>query len=239
MTDKRAIERFADGAAGKELIERLTGYFSASLAGLEHVPRQGGALLVANHGMNGLDGAVLGALLQREVGRLPFWLAERNLWRIPGFGRLASFIDAVPGERETAVSLLRKGELVVVYPGGIDDSFKLWTARQKLQWGRRSGFARVAMGASVPIVPVAAHGVDDMYTTLIREPWLGRALLGSAKYDLPISFGRWGTWLPRRVKVTIQALAPVDTSGDPASETDVERVRSAVFEAIQTSLDKT
>jgi len=233
----RSIERFAATAAGRALIERVTGYFSASMEGLEYIPRSGGALLVANHGMNGFDGIVLGALLRREAGRLPFWLAERNLWKIPGFGLLADFIDAVPGERESAVSILRRGELVAVYPGGIRDSFKLSSQRQKLQWGKRSGFARVAMAAGVPIVPVAAIGVDDMYTVLAREPWVGRALLGDSKYDLPIAFGRWGTVVPRPARVTIRALPPVDTSGDPESEADVERVRAAVFEAVQGALD--
>ena len=75
------------------------------------------------------------------------WLAEHNLWRIPGFGLLASLVDAVPGERELAVSMLQRGELVVVYPGGIRDSFKLSSQRQKLQWGKRAGFAKVAMSA--------------------------------------------------------------------------------------------
>lgn len=232
----RAIERFITGAAGRALVDGVIAYFSASLEGSENIPRTGGALLVANHGMNGHDGVLLGALLHRDVGRLPFWLGEHNLWRIPGFGRLASFIDAIPGERMAAAEILRRGEIVVVYPGGIDDSFKLWTERHRLQWGTRAGFARVAMTAGVPIVPIAAHGVDDMFTTVAREPWLGRRLLGHAKYDLPISFGRWGTPIPRPARVTIRALSPVDTAGDPSSATDVERVRAAVFDAVQRDL---
>lgn len=232
----RSIERFVRSAAGRAFIDRVIAYFSASMEGVEHVPRAGGALLVANHGLNGYDGLVLGALLHREVGRLPFWLGERNLWRIPGFGRLAELIDAVPGEERSAAEILRRGEIVVVYPGGVDDSFKLATERHTLKWGRRAGFARVAMRAGVPIVPIAACGVDDMYLTVAREPWIGRALLGHAKYDLPIALGRWGTPVPRPARVTVRALPPVDTTGDPESESDVERVRAAVFEAVQTGL---
>ena len=232
----RAIERFLGSRAGRAFVDGVITYFSASLQGIENIPRTGGALLVVNHGMNGHDGILLGALLHRDVGRLPFWLGEHNLWRIPGFGRLARFIDAIPGERDAAADILRRGEIVVVYPGGIDDSFKLWTERHRLQWGKRAGFARVAMAAGVPIVPVAAHGVDDMFTTVAREPWLGRRVLGHSKYDLPISFGLWGTPVPRPVRVTIRALPPVDTSGDPASAADVERVRAAVFAAVQGDL---
>lgn len=235
---ERAIERFAGTGAGRALVEGLIRYFSASLQGLEYIPRDGAALLVVNHGLNGHDGVLLGALLQREVGRLPFWLGERNLWRIPGFARLARFVDAVPGERGRAVEILRRGELVVVYPGGIHDSFKLSSQRAKLQWGRRAGFARVAMAAGVPIVPLAAHGVDDMFTVVAREPWVGRALLGDRRYDLPIAYGRWGTLVPRPVTVTVRALPPIPTAGDPESPADVERVREAVHGALQAELDR-
>jgi len=234
----RPIHRFAESTAGRALMDAVLGYFSASLVGAENIPKEGGALLVANHGMNGWDGVVLGALLRRELGRLPFWLGERNLWRLPGMGRLLDFIDAVPGEAGNATRILKRGELVVVYPGGIQDSFKLSTERHRVKWGKRSGFARVAMTAGVPIVPIAAVGVDDMYTVVGREPWLGRKVLGDAKYDLPIAFGRWGTPVPRRVPVTIRALPAIATAGDPGSPDDVERVRAGVFEAVQKALDE-
>lgn len=234
---ERAIERFAGSPAGRLLIDRLLAHFSTTLTGKGNLPARGGALLVVNHGLGGIDCVVLGALLARDLGRLPFWLGERNLWRLPGLGRVLDFASAVPGEPAAAVDILRRGELVIVYPGGINDSFKLSTERHRLKWGNRNGFARVAMTAGVPIVPIAACGVDDMYTVLGHEHWLGRALLGDARYDLPLAFGRWGTLLPRRVQVTIRALPPVPTQGDPTSEADIERVRAAVFDAVQAALD--
>ncbi len=237
-TGERPAVRFAESVAGRAIIDKVIAYFSATLEGRENIPAEGGALLVVNHGLNGFDGVVLGALLHREAKRMPCWLGEHNLWRIPGLGRVLDFFDAVPGERDAAISILRRGEIVVVYPGGVLDSFKLSTERHKLMWGPRAGFARVAMAAGVPIVPVAAIGVDDMYTVIGREPWIGRTLLGHQKYDIPIFFGRWGTPLPRPVPVTIRALPPVSTAGDPDSPEDVERVRSAVFQAIQSTLDR-
>lgn len=234
----RQSVRFAESTAGRAVIDATIRYFSASLTGAENIPKTGGALVVANHGLNGYDGLVLGALLCRDVGRVPFWLGDRNLWQIPAFNHLADLVDIVPGEPGAAVRLLQRGEIVCVYPGGVQDSFKPSTERHRLQWGSRAGFARVAMEARVPIVPVAAAGVDDMFTVLGREKWLGRALLGNARYDLPIFFGRWGTPLPRPAKVTLHALPPVEASGDPASESDVERLRATVFDAVQSALER-
>ncbi len=40
--------------------------------------------------------------------------------------------------------------------------------------------------SEVPIVPLAAFGVDEMYTIFAREPWIGRRLLGDVRYDIPL-----------------------------------------------------
>lgn len=76
-----------------------------------------------------------------------------------------------------------------MYPGGIDESLKPKRDRNRLKWGARDGFARVALRARVPILPIAGAGIDETYTIHVREPWLGRRLLGSARYDLPIASG--------------------------------------------------
>ncbi|MEZ4308534.1 MAG: hypothetical protein R3F14_10870 [Polyangiaceae bacterium] len=106
----RPIVRFADSMVGRVVMEQVLRYFSAELVGAEHLPSTGGALLVANHGMNGYDGFVLGALVLRETGRAPYWLGEHNLWRrFRCSGRIASFIDAIPGSG-AAAEILRRGD---------------------------------------------------------------------------------------------------------------------------------
>lgn len=237
LPDLRSIERFSASLAGRAFLQGIITYFEASLAGIENIPKAGGALLVANHGMNGFNGVLLGALLYRDVGRAPFWLGEHNLWRIPLFNRLARFMNAIPGEPRSAAEILRRGEIVVVYPGGINNSFKLTTKRNKLQWGARAGFARVAMEAGVPIVPIAAHGVDDMYTVVAREPWIGRALWATLVTTFRSPSRLRGLPVPRPVPVTIEALPRVETAGDPTKPT-IERVRADVMGAVQGALNK-
>jgi 1-acyl-sn-glycerol-3-phosphate acyltransferase len=178
----------------------------------------------------GLDAVVLGALLLRETGRVPRWLAERNLFRFPGFRSVLRAGGAIPGEPVRAVELLSRGELVCVYPGGIDDSFKHRRDKYTLKWQGRAGFARVAMRAQVPIVPLAAVGVDDFFEVVAREPWLGRRIFGSARYDIPIAIR--GKERP----FEFHALPPVSTYGDPDNAADVERVRSQVHDAVDAVL---
>ncbi len=212
-------------------------YFYATLEGIEHLPAEGGALLVGNHAMMGLDGVVLGALVLDRLDRRVRFLGERNLWRIPGVRSLLDAAGALPGEPGAATRLLRAGEVCGVYPGGIDDSWKLTkTERYRLQWGDRRGFARVAMEARVPIVPVAAFGIDEMYDVVAKERWVGRRVLGHARYDLPLALGWKGTLVPRRHPQRYVMLPPIATDGDAAHPEDVERVRHATFAALDAQL---
>lgn len=226
----------AETPFGKALIDLPIRYFKATLDRSDRIPRTGGALVVGNHAMFGLDGVVLGALIMRDTGRYPRFLGERTLFKIPVLGQLLTGLGALEGEPKAAVKLLEAGEIVGVYPGGVDDSFKLESEKLRLKWGTRGGFARVAMRARVPILPVAGIGIDDMYRVVGREHWLGRALLGSPRYDLPIALGAFGTPFPRRMPQRYLVLDPIDTSGDPDDKADVERVRAATYDAIESQL---
>jgi 1-acyl-sn-glycerol-3-phosphate acyltransferase len=227
------VKAFGQTALGRKLRDIPIEYFHARMEGADRIPREGGALIVGNHAMNGLDGFVLGALIVKETGRYARFLGERNLFRIPVLKDMLTAVGAIAGEPSAATQLLADGELVAVYPGGIDDSWKLTTTdKYKLQWGNRSGFARVAMRAGVPIVPVAALGIDEMYEVVAREPVVGRAIFGSPRYDFPIALGAYGTLIPKRVPQKYLVQEPIDTRGDPDNPEDVERVRHATFSAI-------
>lgn len=206
-----AASRLGGSALERALAGRIARLWNATLHGAEHVPIDGGALLVGNHAFLGLDSPALGSLLVLHTGRSPRWLAERVLFKLPSIARALRWVGAVEGEREHAVRLLREGELVIVYPGGIEDSFKSHEDRYRLQWGERVGFAVCALEAGVPILPVAATGVDDVFEIRGRERWFGRRVLGSPHYDLPIL---------RRLRPKVQpleywVLPPIPPEGSP------------------------
>lgn len=234
--DARLFSDRAHTTLGRAVADAYIRYFRAQLVGADRIPREGGALLVGNHALLGLDGFVLAALILRHTPRVPRFLGERNLWRVPVLGAFLTSVGAIPGEPSRAIELLSAGELVIVYPGGVDDSFKTKAHRYELQWGERAGFARVAMRARVPILPVAGLGIDDMYDVVGREPWIGRRLLGSPRYDLPIAFGAFGTPFPKRVRQGYHVLAAIDTTGDAENAVDVERVRAATYSALDAKL---
>jgi len=240
MTDDAGVERllaFARGRAGRAVSTGLLRYFHAHLENGERIPRQGGALVVSNHAAFGIDAFVLAAIVLRDTDRYVRFLVERNLSKLPPIGAFFRAVAVLPGTKDAAVQALRGGELVGVYPGGIDESLKLSRDRHRLLWGRRDGFAKVALRARAPIVPIAGIGIDDMYTVVAREPWVGRAVLGSARYDLPIAFGAFGTPLPRRARMRFVVCAPITCDGDPDDPSAIEHLRAATKAAMEAELD--
>jgi 1-acyl-sn-glycerol-3-phosphate acyltransferase len=160
--------------------------------GLEHVPARGGAVITWNH--HGHVDYLLTMLdVYRRLGRPGRYLAKRELWRSPLFGWVPRFADAVPvdraddGDRDRAlndaVEALRAGDLVLVAPeGGISISFELQPFR--------TGAARMAQRAGVPLVPSVGWGSHRLVTTGWRfSPRRAWRIPVTVRYGPPIEVG--------------------------------------------------
>src|SRR5271168_4230591 len=97
---------FTGSALGARFARALADRFQGTLHDGDRIPRRGPALLVGNHALLGLDSIVLTALLIAEGHRVPRFLAEKNLFRIPGAGRALAAVGAVRGHPDDAARLL-------------------------------------------------------------------------------------------------------------------------------------
>lgn len=131
--------------------------------GLEHIPREGGGVLAANHTSN-FDPWPLGLpLLPRRQLR---FMGKAELFN-PVLRPILTGVGAFPvrrGERdheaiETAVRLAREGELVVMFPEGTRARKGL---RKRHEARRHTGAARIALAADVPLIPAAISGTDRL-----------------------------------------------------------------------------
>lgn len=131
--------------------------------GVEHVPREGGAVLAANHHSN-FDPWPLGLpLFPRRFLR---FMAKSELFWFPlgPFIRSAGAFKVRRGEADveaiaTAVRLCREGHLVVMFPEGTRRRKGL---RKKHEARWHTGAARIALEAGVPLVPAAISGTDRL-----------------------------------------------------------------------------
>lgn len=159
--------------------------------GTDHLPK-GAALLVGNHGMLGYESPFFFERVLAACGRMPIGLADRWFFRVPGIRDLLVRLGGCYGSAANGLRALRRGELVVVYPGGAREVFKSEADKYRCLWERSVGFVRLAIVTGVPIVPFAAAGVDDTFRIVARLRGSGRILMGHCKYDLPIVWGRLG-----------------------------------------------
>lgn len=130
---------------------------------LDAVPSTGGAVLVANH-MSFWDFFTVAMGPYRELGRPVRILAKQSLFDAPGFGFLMRRAGHIPVRRGrgtdaygAAVDALQAGELILVLPEAtISPAFELLAFK--------SGAARMAMAAGVPLVPAISWGSHRFHT---------------------------------------------------------------------------
>ena len=141
----------------------LYGLFRLRVQGQENVPATSGCVLSCNH-LSNFDPWPLG---------MPLWprhwlrfMAKAELYWWPA-KYLLDAAGAFPVHRgladreaiETAVRLARDGNVVVMFPEGTRRRKGL---AKKHQARARSGAARIALEAGVPLVPAAVAGTDRL-----------------------------------------------------------------------------
>ncbi|MEI7761182.1 MAG: lysophospholipid acyltransferase family protein [Thermoleophilia bacterium] len=127
--------------------------------GAERLPTTGGYVLAANH-LSNFDPWLVGMpLFPRRYLR---FMAKSELFWFP-LGPFISACGAFPIRRgqhddeavETAFSLCREGNVVVMFPEGTRRQKGLHK-RHEARW--HSGAARIAIEAGVPLIPAGIHG---------------------------------------------------------------------------------
>ena len=220
-------------------------WFRVQIRGLEHVPAQGPALVVANHsGTLPMDAVMLQAGLHDEhpAQRSLRLLGADLVYEVPLLSALARKSGHIRAAPANADALLRAGELVGVFPEGFKGIGKPFAERYHLQRFGRGGFAAAAIRAGVPLIPCAIIGAEEIY------PMIGNArqiaeLLRLPYFPITPTFPWLGPvgMVPLPSRWIIEFCPPVPTNGyEPGDETDpgaVADLSGRVRGTIQRKLD--
>lgn len=219
-------------------VERLVraGYFSFSVEGAEHVPRDGRAVFAQNHaGWFPLDALFVGLAIRRAAGpcRTPFFAAAEAALALPGLGGLLRRAGAVPaGWFRRPERLPPQVRSCAIFPEGVPGNTKpFWEAYRMRPWSR--GFVRVAAALDVPIVPVAVLGGEEClpvaWTVRLLEPLVGSAFgLPLAPVPLP---SRWRVVFHRPVRLAGDRRALLADGGRSAQVAlEIERTVQRTLE---------
>jgi len=143
--------------------------------GLENIPREGGVIVVANH-VTILDPVTLAHSIYDGVRRSPSFLAKSELFKVPVVGVLLRKSGQIPVYRRTrdaanslrdAEAAVADGECVIIYPEGT-------CTRDPEGWPMlpKTGVARLALAADVPVIPVAHWGTQKILRYGSKRPRL-------------------------------------------------------------------
>lgn len=231
----------------------LLHWFRPEVRGLDRIP-DGAALYVGNHsgGFMTPDTWIFSAavLHRRGIGDVPYGLTHDTVLRWPLVGRLLRRVGAVNANAANAHSLFERGAKVLVYPGGDIDAFRPSRDRDRVVFGPRRGYIRLALREDIPIVPVVSAGSHEGWYVLSDGRWLGKVMPVHRllRTDvIPITFSiPWGltpappAYLPWPTSILIEVLDPIrfDRHGEQAA-TDadyVEHCHRRVHAAMQGAL---
>lgn len=188
-----AVEKFYQGLVGFARRLMCAANIEVTVIGAENLPAESGAMLAGNH-TGYADFILMGTGPYLHGERLVRFMAKKSVFDVPVLGRLLKLMKHVPVDRAhggasiaPAVEMLREGNLVGIFPEAtISRSFELADFK--------TGAARIAHQAGVPLVPCVIWGSQRIWTK-----------------DLPKHF--------RNVPVIVRYGEPVHLTGDAEADT--------------------
>jgi 1-acyl-sn-glycerol-3-phosphate acyltransferase len=193
-------------------------WWRVEVTGLEHVPRTGRVLLVANHsgGLFPHDAAMLTVALEghRTARRDARPLLDDFVCNLPLVAELARRIGGVRARPETAERLLADDQAVIAFPEGVAALGKPYAQRYRVRRFGRGAYVRAALRAGAVVVPVAIIGAEETHPVVGRWDWLGQRL-GLPYFPLTPTFPWLGMLglVPLPSKWRIEVGRPLPWSG--------------------------
>jgi 1-acyl-sn-glycerol-3-phosphate acyltransferase len=167
-------------------------FFRPEAEGLENIPKTGGAILASNH-LAVSDSFFMPLVIPRRRVTFPAkleYFIEKGIkgavkkWFMTGMGQIP--MDRTGGSAaqaalDTGIRLLREGHLLGIYPEGTR------SPDGRLYKGK-TGMARIALEAGVPIIPVAMYGTD-VANPIGSKMWKPTKI--RVKFGAPLDFSRY------------------------------------------------
>jgi 1-acyl-sn-glycerol-3-phosphate acyltransferase len=154
----------------------LATWVRVSVEGRENIPTSGPFIIVSNHVDNN-DSYVIGRYVHRTV----HFLARPGGMKSRVLGRFWRAMAAIPADRDglaQALTLLKAGEVIGIYPDGV-------ITPRLLQ--AKAGVAALAVRAGVPVLPVAVWGTETVRMWPLPK---GRRRLVCIRFGEPRTFDR-------------------------------------------------
>ncbi len=157
-------------AYGRTLFRFLhRAYWRIEVRGMEHVPRQGRAVMTGVHrGFMPWDGVMALHAVYQETGRVIRFLIHPCLVKMPFLANYMTKLGGLLACQENADWVLGSDELLGMFPEGIHGAFTPYRRAYTLGKFGRDEYVRMALRNRAPIVPFCTVGSAEIYPILRR-----------------------------------------------------------------------
>jgi 1-acyl-sn-glycerol-3-phosphate acyltransferase/nucleoside-diphosphate-sugar epimerase len=166
--DKRYIELY-----GRRMFRFLHDYYwRVEVKDLHHLPRAGRVVLVGVHrGFMPWDAVMALHLIVRDVGRYVRFLIHPGLIKFPCLFNFHTKLGGMIACQENAEYVLKRDEIVGIFPEGIKGAFLLYRDAYKLTRFGRDEFVKIALRHRAPIVPFVTVGSAEIFPIFKKVNW--------------------------------------------------------------------
>ncbi|MCL4131770.1 UNVERIFIED_CONTAM: hypothetical protein GTU68_044948, partial [Idotea baltica] len=134
------------------------------IKGLENLPQSGGGIIVYYHGALPVDIYYLTSRFILRRGRLLRCIGDKFLSKIPGWASLLDAFHIKAGSVSSCIEDVKEGHILTIGPGGVREA-QFSNHTYQLIWGKRTGFAKVALKANAPIIPMFTENLRESFRT--------------------------------------------------------------------------
>lgn len=218
-------------------------WFRVEVSGIENLPRDGAALVVANHaGVLPFDGLMTAVAVhdKHPTHRDLRLLAADMVFDMPMLGQAARKAGHTMACTADAHRLLAAGELTAVFPEGYKGLGKHFKDRYKLQRFGRGGFVGAALRTKAPIVPCSIVGSEEIYPMIADVKLLAR-LFGLPYFPITPLFPLAGAagMVPLPSKWHIQFGEPIETADYDESAAEDPMVTFELTDQVRETIQQT
>ncbi|MGH9200922.1 MAG: 1-acyl-sn-glycerol-3-phosphate acyltransferase, partial [Vicinamibacterales bacterium] len=193
----------------------------ANVSGLERLPKQGPLLICPNH-QSFIDPVCLNAVLPYRTFVNQFFVGAVEYFETPVTRWIARAINLVPVDPDSNLVPamqagafgLRHGKILVLFPEGersIDGTVKRF----------KKGAPILARQLNVPIVPVALHGIHEIWPRnrainwRLLWPWSGHRI--TIEFGEPMTFGEGESYADAALRLRERVASMWDQSQTPSA----------------------
>ncbi|TGZ63277.1 hypothetical protein CRM22_006998 [Opisthorchis felineus] len=217
-------------------------FHAYEVVGMDRLPAAGPAFVVYYHGTCPFDAYYLLSRYCIEHDRFPIAVVDRFLFRLPGMKYVLDLVGAIEGTVEQCAAYLNpsmrdertamrlnddnpNGCVLLLAPGGVREALFADESYCTI-WGKRNGFAKVALLAKQPIYPMFTENIRES----IRVVQMGKSWWCRLYERTRLPFALFYGYFPVKLRTYIgEPIYPLE--GETPEEL-AERTRMAIDQMI-------